>query len=227
MNYDRPGYLLYQTLHQKPLTVAYISRDDPRTLTERVPILQHFRHLGDDILAVNVTDIGQTVLHDLGIAWLVVDRYKMPDGLERSYTSTLVDAIMAGQLPFYEDDRVTVYAVTGENPKLPYVRLGQTGWGSLQTEKAGQRSRAIGPTGAGLEFVHPASQATLEIEYRSDKAISIDQRGTSPEKIMTLPPAPKGAILKLPLTATTMQAGIEFHSRGEAHIQALRLHETP
>lgn len=29
MNYDRPGYLLYQTVHQRPLTVAYISRDDP------------------------------------------------------------------------------------------------------------------------------------------------------------------------------------------------------
>ena len=35
MNWDRPGYLLYQTVHQKPLTVAYISREDPRTLTER------------------------------------------------------------------------------------------------------------------------------------------------------------------------------------------------
>ena len=45
MNYDRPGYLLYQTVHGKPLTVAYISRNDPRTLTERVPVLQHFRHL--------------------------------------------------------------------------------------------------------------------------------------------------------------------------------------
>ncbi len=29
MNYDRPGYLLYQTVHQHPLTVAYISRDRP------------------------------------------------------------------------------------------------------------------------------------------------------------------------------------------------------
>ncbi len=49
MNYDRPGYLLYQTVHHKPLTVAYISRDDPRTLTTRVPVLQQFRHLGPDI----------------------------------------------------------------------------------------------------------------------------------------------------------------------------------
>ena len=62
MNYDRPGYLLYQTVHGKPLTVAYISRDDPRTLTERAPVLQHFRHLGDDIIAVDPAAIAPTVL---------------------------------------------------------------------------------------------------------------------------------------------------------------------
>ncbi|MCR6679099.1 hypothetical protein NVV43_26825, partial [Escherichia marmotae] len=67
MNYDRPGYLLYQTVHQKPLTVAYISRDDPRTLTERAPVLQHLRHLGPDIIDVDPAQVGLTVLYDLGI----------------------------------------------------------------------------------------------------------------------------------------------------------------
>ncbi|MEZ4713052.1 MAG: hypothetical protein R3A44_38035, partial [Caldilineaceae bacterium] len=65
MNYDRPGYLLYQTVHQKPLTVAYISRDDPRTLTERAPVLQHLRHLGPDIIEVDPVQVGLTVLNDL------------------------------------------------------------------------------------------------------------------------------------------------------------------
>ncbi|MBP9074808.1 MAG: hypothetical protein KBG20_21040, partial [Caldilineaceae bacterium] len=88
MNYDRPGYLLYQTVHKKPLTVAYISRDDPRTLTERVPGLQHLRHLGPDILTIDPDQLGQvslTVLSDLGVGWVVLDRYKMPGGLERTY----------------------------------------------------------------------------------------------------------------------------------------------
>jgi hypothetical protein len=50
MNWDRPGYLLYQTVHRKRLTVAYISRDDPRMLVERAPVLQAFRHLGPDVI---------------------------------------------------------------------------------------------------------------------------------------------------------------------------------
>ena len=61
MNYDRPGYLLYQTVHGKPLTVAYISRDDPRTLTARVPVLQHLRHLGPDIIDVDPVRVAPTI----------------------------------------------------------------------------------------------------------------------------------------------------------------------
>ena len=93
MNWDRPGYLLYQTEHGKPLTVAYISRDDPRTLTERAPVLQHFRHLGPDIIAFDLAAQGQQVLADLGVRWVTLDRYKMPGGREREYTEAAAQAI--------------------------------------------------------------------------------------------------------------------------------------
>ncbi len=93
MNWDRPGYLLYQTEHGKPLSVAYISRDDPRTLTERVPVLQHFRHLGPDIITFDLAAQGQQVLADLGVRWVTLDRYKMPGGRERAYTESTAQAI--------------------------------------------------------------------------------------------------------------------------------------
>ena len=108
MNYDRPGYLLYQTVHGKPLTVAYISRDDPRTLTERTPVLQQLRHLGPDIIDVNVAEVGLTVLNDLGVGTVVLDRYKMPGGDERIYTEAVADALFAGVPPDYVDERITV-----------------------------------------------------------------------------------------------------------------------
>ena len=97
MNYDRPGYLLYQTVHGKPLTVAYISRDDPRTLTERVPVLQHFRHLGPDIIDGAPEQVAATIFADLDVGTVVLDRYKMPGGDERTYTEDLAAAIFAGQ----------------------------------------------------------------------------------------------------------------------------------
>ena len=127
MNWDRPGYLLYQTEHGKPLTVAYISRDDPRTLTDRVPVLQHFRHLGPDIIAFDLAAQGQQVLADLGVRWVTLDRYKMPGGREREYTEAAAQAIFGSQPPAYQDERLTVYEVTPPGATEPYLILG-TGW---------------------------------------------------------------------------------------------------
>lgn len=224
MNYDRPGYLLYQTVHQKPLSVAYISRDDPRTYTERVPVLQHLRHLDNDILVTDPVQVGQTVLHDLAIGWIVADRYKMPDGRERSYTTELIAAIMAGQIPFYEDERVTVYAVTGENPQHPYLRLGDQGWGPLQISSNGERWRTIDAEGATLEFMHVTDDKQVEIQYRTEENMPIQvwEKGTQ-QVIATLPPAPAGDVVTLAVTAQQAASGLIFISPQPAQIGALQL----
>lgn len=127
MNWDRPGYLLYQTVHGKPLTTAYISRDDPRTLTERAPVLQHFRHLGPDIIRFDLGQQGLQVLNDLDVNWVVLDRYKMPGGDERSYTEAAAGEIFAGFEPAYQDERLTVYSVPDAPAVEPYLVLGD-GW---------------------------------------------------------------------------------------------------
>jgi hypothetical protein len=160
MNWDRPGYLLYQTVHGKPLTVAYISRDDPRTLTERAPVLQHFRHLGPDIVAFDLAAQGRGVLADLGVGWVVLDRYKMPGGEERAYTEAAAREIFGGQAPVHEDERITVYAVPPEPATAPYVILGD-GWGPFD-ETAGSRSF----TGSAEVIVHApaAGRATLQVQ---------------------------------------------------------------
>ena len=199
MNYDRPGYLLYQTVHGKPLSVAYISRDDPRTLTERAPLLQHFRHLGPDILDVDPVALGPTVLADLGVGWVVADRYKMPGGLEREYTSELAGAIFAGQPPLYEDERVTAWRVTPPAMPRPYLLLGPLGWGPL--EKGGDapgRWLLAGP--APLEFRHtPGVNFTVTVRYRTQPgaSASILLPGLGDVAIGALPPAPEGAEVTL------------------------------
>jgi hypothetical protein len=177
MNYDRPGYLLYQTVHQRPLTVAYISRDDPRTLTERVPLLQHWRHLGPDILAVDPSQVGMTVLHDLGVTTVVLDRYKMPGGEEREYTESLAAALFAGVTPTYQDDRLTVYTVTPPAVPQPYLELGPLHWGPLTPVATGPVAaeddaveRVIMDGPAALWLRHAPRGARIVIDYASDAA---------------------------------------------------------
>ncbi len=173
MNFDRPGYLLYQTVHGKPLTVAYISRDDPRTYTERIPVLQHFRHLGPDILDVDPVTVAPTVFRDLEVGWVVLDRYKMPGGREREYTTQLAQAIFAGQLPIYQDDRLTVYRVATPARPRAYPLLGPEGWGPLRTDGDGPY-RAIGTGPAVLEIRH----------LQGPSAVQITVRGTSGDRLL-------------------------------------------
>jgi hypothetical protein len=166
MNYDRPGYLLYQTVHQRPLTVAYISRDDPRTLTERAPLLQHWRHLGPDILADDPVLVGMTVLDDLGVERVVLDRYKMPGGEEREYTEALANALFQGDAPLFADERIRVYEVTPPALPQPYLLLGPLHWGPL-VEEDDLRSRTLGDGPADLVLLHALQGAEVVITYQS------------------------------------------------------------
>jgi hypothetical protein len=173
MNYDRPGYLLYQTVHRKPLTVAYISRDDPRTLTERVPALQHWRHLGPDILAGDPAQVGLTGLADLGVEWVVLDRYKMPGGDERTVTTGLAERVFAGQSPWFEDERVTVYQLAAPETPQAYLMLGPLGWGPLVSD-ANPPYRLVGQEGAEAWLRHAPAGAMVRVTYRGAGSVATD-----------------------------------------------------
>ncbi|MCX6043525.1 MAG: hypothetical protein NT075_00315, partial [Chloroflexi bacterium] len=223
-NYDRPGYLLYQTVHQKPLTVGYISRDDPRTLTERAPVLQHFRHLGPDILDIDPALVGMTVLHDLGVSFVVEDRYKMPGGEEKSYTEGLASAIFAGQPAFFADDRLTVQRVHTPDKPMPYVVLGEFNWGPLHTDKSGQRSRGITNQPALLYFYHVQKNTQLKIRYRTppDTGLQI-YPSESAVGTQLLPPAPDGREMTIMLNPFPKGLTLAADRSSEVQIDALGL----
>lgn len=110
VSWDRPGYLLQQTVHGKPVTAAYISRDDPRTLIEQAPVLRYFRRLESD-RGFDLARDGEKALAELGVRWVVLDRYQMPDGEEREVTDAGAALIFGDRQPVYEDDRLTVFEV--------------------------------------------------------------------------------------------------------------------
>lgn len=130
MTWDRPNYLLFQTVHAKPLTAGYISRNDPRTYPERIPVLSDFRHGGPDINAVDPAAFAATIFDFAGIRWVVVDRYQMPEGDERAHVDALVQAIFQRRAPIYEDDRLSVYETWAPSERLPFIEIGYD-WGPL------------------------------------------------------------------------------------------------
>jgi hypothetical protein len=137
MNWDRPNYLLHQTTHGKPLVAGYISRNDPRTLVYRAPVLQHFRQLGPDIIAFDLAAQGQQVLYDLGVRWVVLDSYQMPaapGGLTREYTLATAAQIFGAQPPAYQDDRITAFEVRPTDRQAPFLVLG-SGWAPFDEQR--------------------------------------------------------------------------------------------
>ncbi len=195
MNWDRPGYLLYQTVHGKRLTVAYISRNDPRTLTERVPVLQQLRHLGPDVIAQDLTAVGRSVLSYLDVRYVVLDRYKMPGEQEREPTVRYATAALAGLSPIYEDERLTVYRVEPPARPAPFLILGD-GWGPRQVEGTTAWRRIAG-------------EATLRIHTEEPVTVSLRAiaRGGEAGTNLTLEAA-TGAPLSISLTAA--EKALEF-----------------
>jgi hypothetical protein len=225
MDWDRPGYLLYQTVHRKPLTVAYISRDDPRTLTERAPVLQHFRHLGPDILDADPAAVGMTVLYDLDVDKVVLDRYKMPGGREREYTTDLAAAIFAGIEPDYEDDRLTAYSVRPPDEFQPYPVLGELNWGPLRGEEDGPFSRQLVGDEAKLYIYHAPPGTRLRLRYRT--AAGAPLAAETPAGTVTLPASETATEATLDLGAIDPEKPVEIVLRpaepGQAWVESVGL----
>ncbi len=131
MNWDRPAHLLYQTVHHKPIIAGYVTRPNPFSLVERVPLLQHFRFLGPDIIAQDPGEIAPEVFGYLGIRYVILHGYMLPPGGEREAVFGLVKEILDDQLPSYQDAHITVYRVGGQEPKSPFLILGSD-WGERQ-----------------------------------------------------------------------------------------------
>jgi hypothetical protein len=127
-------------------------------------VLQHFRHLGPDIISFDLKSQGLQVLNDLDIGWVVLDRYKMPGGEERSYTEAAASEIFGSQEPLFEDERITAYQVLPADSARPYLILG-AGWGPLDDVT---RTRAF-PDSADLIVRAPnAGAANLHVELAAD-----------------------------------------------------------
>jgi len=177
MNWDRPGYLLYQTVHGKRLTVAYISRDDPSTLVERLGILQQFRHLGRDVILQDAALVAGTTFRHLNVRYLVADLYKMPGGEERDYTLALLREIVgADAQPVYQDDRLIVYTAPLQRAPATTLILGR-GWGERKS-RGSQTWRPVDHQ-AGLQVLAERTEGVqIRLEAFASPPCTLELVGT-------------------------------------------------
>jgi len=142
MNWDRPAHLLYQTVHHKPILAGYVTRREPLSLLERVPVLQHFRFLERDIIAQNPTDVSDEVFEYLNVRYVILHHYMLPAGRAREAVFDLAEEILGERQPVYEDGSITVYNVGREDGENPFLILGE-GWG-VRRDRDDEPGRRLG-----------------------------------------------------------------------------------
>lgn len=185
MNWDRPIHQFNQVYHGKKLIAAYFGKPNPLSVVEKTPVLQHFRYLGPDIIAQDISQIGTSVLASFNVRYVILDLYQMPGGREREITLHLAEKVFGDTVPFYRDERLIVYRVEKPANPRPFLSLGQN-WGRRQVE-AGRPVRQIeqgavvhirawGPDSVRLRIAAQsfAEQCQLDVYSNSQRLASFE-----------------------------------------------------
>jgi hypothetical protein len=146
MNWDRPIHQFNQVYHGKKVIAAYFGKPNPLSVVGKTPVLQHFRYLGPDIIAQDISEIGTSVLAFFNVRYVILDLYQMPGGREREVTLELTEKVFGDTVPFYRDERLIVYRAEEPAEPRPFLSLGQN-WGR-RTMEAGHPVRQIEPGAA-------------------------------------------------------------------------------
>jgi len=176
MNWDRPIHQFNQVYHGKKVIAAYFGKPNPLSVVEKTPVLQHFRHLGPDIIAQDISEIGTSVLASFNVRYVILDSYQMPGGREREVTLRLTEKIFGDTAPFYRDGRLIVYRVEEPADPKPFLSLGQN-WGrrEMQAERpvrqigqgAAVHIRAWEPDSVRLRIVASSSAEQCQLDVYS------------------------------------------------------------
>jgi len=202
MNWDRPIHMFNQIYHDKKLIAAYFGKPNPLSIVEKTPVLQHFRYLGPDVIAQDISEIGTSVLASFNVRYVILDLYQMPGGREREVTLHLTEEVFGDTVPFYRDERLIVHRVEEPAEPRPFLSLGQN-WGRRQMEterpvrRIGQGAaihiRAWGPDSVRLRIAAQSSAEPCQLDvYSGSQRLASFELEATAQEFVTHP---------LPLTA--------------------------
>jgi len=186
VNWDRPRYLLYQTVHGRPMVSAYTSRRDPQSPVEEYPGLQNLRALGPDVLPFPDAQTFATIAADLGLHWVVLDNYQMPGEDERQATLDIAGRLLEGAPQVYQDGRLAVIQLEPPPSPRAYVRLVGM-WGERQLV-AGVPERAV-CADCGIQVRVGACPVKVSVTCSSGETAEVDVGSDADIGMQALAPA--------------------------------------
>jgi hypothetical protein len=203
---DDAPRMLYQTVHQRPIFSGYISRQPPKPLLERAPVLADLmRPAGQpDIVPV---DAPLAVLATFGVTLIVVYRppYYRPDVATRAPSEAQlrqrVEALLRVAGPDWEDETGALYRVPPAAP-APVLTLGD-GWHAPEPWPGGWMRWTAAAAALRLDRAGPAP-VTLRFtawSFARPRAVEVLLDGR-PLARLVVTPAPQPFALTIPAGAT-------------------------
>lgn len=220
MDWDRPNYLLYQTVHGKRLTSAYTSRDNPLSPVDRTPVLQDFRRPGvPHVVQGDPAEVGRSVFDAFDIRYVIVDLYQMPGEMQRRETLGVVEQVFGSQQPVYSDERLVAYQVTPDGERVPFVRLGM-GW-SPEELTDDKPWRSMDGVGEVVVYSPSAQDLTVGMILRSPAGGVLTAHAGDAEAVTYLLETDSPAKIDVPMRAGVGDTVLTLGFEGEG---ALVLH---
>lgn len=211
MDWDRPSPLLHQTVHGKRLLTAYTSRNNPRELAWRTPVLQHWRNLAPDIIDQPLAEIAPTIFYDFNLRYILLDYWQMPSAPEREINERWLSAALPEANPIFDDGRLKVYQSPPMRYSLPYLTLGE-GWAEIEADDTGSPSRAFVAAEENPPelFLHHPERRTIELEItasaRTPQRLTVLADGQPVSKFrVTADAAPSSILLPARLAENTIK----------------------
>jgi len=213
-----PEYMMYQTIHEKPMLSGYTHIPDSATkFTENTPFIKNLYLMNSnpeiintdgDIFAQNNTEIGQSVLSYYNVRYVILHE-NLLNREQLDYSRSLLDYSL-GKLPTeHEKDFLLVYKVD-KSPLRSFLVIGEN-WYDLQND-SGTLKRWMSNDGTIIYYSDNNYNRTLTFEIQSFTKIRTMELFVNNDKKYSQQVPPNMSKITMPIFLDKGENIIKFHS---------------
>lgn len=165
----RANYLLYQTVHQKPIVGGYLSRDLAYPVIEQIPMMRMFAYAESsyDIIAQEPAKIAPSILSYFNIRYLLL--HSDCGGLRYNTLEKIALAAAGGIQPRQvriPDRSFAIYTIAQPQKPMPFLGIG-AGWSPAERLAGGRVTRKLMTQAEIVVYSANAFAGTLQLNLEA------------------------------------------------------------
>lgn len=222
---SRSNYLLYQTVHAKPIVGGYLSRDLPYPLIEQIPVIRMFAYAEPayDIIAQEPASIAASVFSYFNIRYLFL--HSDCGGLRYNTLERVALAAAGGKQPQQvriPDRSFAIYTIVQPEKARPFLGIG-AGWAEVERLPQGKTQRQLDQAGELSIYTAAAFSGTLTLDLDNTASGSLTIQSASITEPRTVAIQAGQQHIELPLSLPAGEHHIRLEPDGPGRVVVQRL----